>query len=298
MAGPNNRIVILTDLTEQSDIAMSTGLQLALEQELMPYFIHVLEPVDPSFTEVVKPLRHTLLDTYRQRWAEQVQQAGFEFFWVEYEGQPFVETLRYAQNINAQFVVARNCVYQKRDEPKKLRGSVAHRLARHSDRPILFAKQPTKTYDHALVMVDFSDNSRMGCHAVIDLLPAAATVHLLHCIEVPLAVSESDSFALHEFNYGTMAENLKEEAQMKLDAFAETIDFGGRDIRTHVSSGSAVEFGLWAIDTCDVDLVAVGTQGRHAILSVLLGSVAEGMLDLAPCDVLIAPPPGRTFNID
>jgi nucleotide-binding universal stress UspA family protein len=43
----------------------------------------------------------------------------------------------------------------------------------------------------------------------------------------------------------------------------------------------------------EADLIVVGTHGRGAIGSAILGSVAKGLLHVAPCPVLVVPPPGR-----
>ena len=41
----------------------------------------------------------------------------------------------------------------------------------------------------------------------------------------------------------------------------------------------------------DVDLVALGSHGRSAIFEVLLGCVAQRLLGLLPCDVLLVSEP-------
>ncbi|MDX6591656.1 MAG: hypothetical protein QOJ13_852 [Gaiellales bacterium] len=50
---------------------------------------------------------------------------------------------------------------------------------------------------------------------------------------------------------------------------------------------------LIAEDARDVgaDLIAVGTRGHGAVTGVLVGSVAHRLLGIAPCPVLVVPPP-------
>jgi nucleotide-binding universal stress UspA family protein len=43
----------------------------------------------------------------------------------------------------------------------------------------------------------------------------------------------------------------------------------------------------------EADLIVVGTHGRGAIGTAILGSIAKGLLHVAPCPVLAVPPPGR-----
>jgi nucleotide-binding universal stress UspA family protein len=46
----------------------------------------------------------------------------------------------------------------------------------------------------------------------------------------------------------------------------------------------------------EADVIVVGTHGRGAISSAILGSVAKGLLHVAPCPVLVVPPPDRVTS--
>jgi len=46
----------------------------------------------------------------------------------------------------------------------------------------------------------------------------------------------------------------------------------------------------------DADLIVVGTHGRGAIGTAILGSVAKGLLHVASCPVLVVPPPRRVLD--
>lgn len=39
----------------------------------------------------------------------------------------------------------------------------------------------------------------------------------------------------------------------------------------------------------DVDLVMVGTHGAGGLMTVLLGGTTIGILDEAPCDIMVVP---------
>jgi nucleotide-binding universal stress UspA family protein len=43
-------------------------------------------------------------------------------------------------------------------------------------------------------------------------------------------------------------------------------------------------------DQVDADLIVVGTRGHGAVSSIMLGSVTQGLLHIAPCPVLAIPP--------
>jgi nucleotide-binding universal stress UspA family protein len=46
-------------------------------------------------------------------------------------------------------------------------------------------------------------------------------------------------------------------------------------------------------DFCDVDLIIMGTHGRTGIAHALMGSVAEQVVRVAPCPVLLVRAPKR-----
>ncbi len=48
-----------------------------------------------------------------------------------------------------------------------------------------------------------------------------------------------------------------------------------------------------AVDEFEPDLVVLGTRGRSGILRLVLGSVAEDLLDWLPVDVLAVPPESK-----
>jgi nucleotide-binding universal stress UspA family protein len=96
-----------------------------------------------------------------------------------------------------------------------------------------------------------------------------ATLHLIHV--VPPATDAGDAAG----RLGMVASNLA----------------GGGRIKTAVLYGRvAREIVGYARDR-DVGLIVVGTHGRTGASRVLLGSVAEGVVRLAPCPVLTVPPP-------
>ena len=61
----------------------------------------------------------------------------------------------------------------------------------------------------------------------------------------------------------------------------------GADVETHVLEGNpALEITKFAKDN-DCDLIVVGTLGKSGIDRILLGSVAEKVVRIAPCPVLV-----------
>ena len=95
-----------------------------------------------------------------------------------------------------------------------------------------------------------------------------------------------------------MAPVLADEPELrdKIHAQVEHLRETGLDAELKFAVGAthpADELIAQAAQQVEADLIVVGTHGRGAIGSALLGSVAKGLLHVAPCPVLVVPPPGR-----
>lgn len=79
----------------------------------------------------------------------------------------------------------------------------------------------------------------------------------------------------------------RQEGKDLLNAFAST-----RISPTlkFVETGSPIEKIVEAARNWPADLIVVGTRGRSALSSLVLGSVAQGVLRHAPCPVLVVRP--------
>ncbi len=85
------------------------------------------------------------------------------------------------------------------------------------------------------------------------------------------------------------AANLAEEAQGRVTALAErginavlrVVNFPGMQPAQNIAN-LAAEVGA--------DIIVVGTRGHSPVGGVLVGSVAQRLLEIAPCPVLVVPP--------
>lgn len=134
-----------------------------------------------------------------------------------------------------------------------------------------------------LVATDFSPPAERALEYAVALASKlGAKIHVVHAIGVPeLGVPEL-GIALAS----TMMDALVGKGQAALDelrdrwrdkaALGELVLRGG-DVRDVV---------LEVAKQLDVDLIVIGTHGRHGLGRALLGSVAEAVVRAAPCPVL------------
>lgn len=143
-------------------------------------------------------------------------------------------------------------------------------------------------YQHILLAADFSPDSEAIGHRAVELAQQfGARITLIHVVEhVPLDLS-NDLLLAQPVDIDT---ELVDSARGKLADLAATLGLGESE-RLVVMGSTKVEI-LHAAEEHKVDLIVVGSHGRHG-LALLLGSTANAVLHGAPCDVLAVrvPPP-------
>lgn len=136
-------------------------------------------------------------------------------------------------------------------------------------------------YRRILAAVDVTAESRQVVEAAAAIARAFdAELHIVHVIEpTNLAYGAVMLADLHSH----------EMLQMRDHATAHVADLGGVfDVpadRQHVVAGRATGEIHREAEAGEVDLIVVGSHGRHG-LGLLLGSTANGVLHGANCDVL------------
>jgi nucleotide-binding universal stress UspA family protein len=141
-----------------------------------------------------------------------------------------------------------------------------------------------KPFRKILVPVDFSAHSARAVQVAADLARRyEGTLELVHVFD-PLAYPLPDGYVMFtrpqlDEMFARFDAELAKYQQAALAA-------GAARVQTHVRQGPC------AAEICDYareglfDLVVMGTHGRRGLSRVLLGSVAERVLRMAPCPVL------------
>jgi nucleotide-binding universal stress UspA family protein len=133
-----------------------------------------------------------------------------------------------------------------------------------------------------LVPVDFSETSEAALDAALGLAgPLGAKLRLVHAIQIDTAV----------YPYGLiigedMEKRILDVAQGRLDEWCQRAARRGVEAEASVSSGVAVDAILSLARSLPADLIVMGTRGLAGLKHVVLGSVAERTVRLAPCPVL------------
>ena len=146
-----------------------------------------------------------------------------------------------------------------------------------------------------LVATDFSAPSETALNYARAMARSfGASLHVMHVFE-PLWITSADVVG-GGVALATMIQGLEDTAKKQLEEAVTEQD--RRELRAVpvmvTSEAPAREIANYAGEQ-KVDLVVIGTHGRSGISRMLIGSVAEKVVRLAPCPVLTVHHPEHEF---
>lgn len=134
-----------------------------------------------------------------------------------------------------------------------------------------------------LVATDFSPCAK---EAVIGAAQIAkkhgAAVHVAHALDTPIPMFTPYDVAIPP----GVIEQARASATESLEKTRQQIEAEGLTVEAHLTEGPAAVGITRLAEELGVDLIVVGTRGHTGLKHVMLGSVAERTIRLAPCSVL------------
>ena len=141
-----------------------------------------------------------------------------------------------------------------------------------------------------LLATDFSPHAEDAAKIVSSLpLPSGSTIRMVHVIEPFPEVTAFAPAAIVELTAAA-----EQQVRGELEASATKLRAPGRTVETAVVIGRTADVIVEEAERSKSDLIVMGSRGRRAIKSALLGSVSAEVVDRAPCPVLVAR--GRTLQ--
>lgn len=200
--------------------------------------------------------------------------------------------VEYAEEIGADLIVLGT--HGRRGLSHLLLGSVANEVVRRATCPVMTARaRPQGSHlgaiERILVPIDFSGSSETALAAARDLaIQWTASLDLLHVIEetVMPAFYAAGVTSLLQLD-PEIRTRCEAEMQRRLAQLADT----SLAVATHVREGKAAREIVAFAEETGTDLIVLATAARSGLERLLLGSVAEKVVRLAPCPVLVVRPP-------
>ena len=139
---------------------------------------------------------------------------------------------------------------------------------------------------HFLVPIDFSDSSDRALDCAIELgKKLQARLTLLHVVYLP---------RLAEIDLSPYQEEMETDAKKALESCLKRVRDGGLEATIEIVHGVPFREIVDMTNDRNIDLIIMGTHGRTGLQHAFLGSVAEIVVRLAPCPVLVARQSGET----
>lgn len=251
-------------------IAEQHGLPLVLIHAVDPAEFGFLDREErQAFLESSQRLTDDLLEWIRHR-------SGGDVEAVVVEGSPARQVIKYSKEADV-IVAGTSSLDAERVGP------ITKRLARKARIGVVAVRrQPRSPYRRVLAAVDLSEQSRASVDLARWLAPEGeivATYSLPSRFDTVLRQSGMPESQIAEFGSRRLA-----RATAAMEDFVTT----WTDVKPQVLTGPPAASIDEEVRLRSVNLVTVGSRGGGGSSMVLLGAVAEGILENVPCDVGIA----------
>lgn len=166
-----------------------------------------------------------------------------------------------------------------------LLGSVAERTLRTAPCAVLAVKEDGGTEDitKILVGVDFSEPAEEALHTAAEWAKRfGAELHVAHAFDLPLTVITPYEVAVPT----GLLQEARDSANAKLDRAAERARATTDRVESKLLESPAAPALAEEAERIGANLIVIGTRGHTGFKHLLLGSVAERTVRLAPCAVL------------
>ena len=140
------------------------------------------------------------------------------------------------------------------------------------------------TFHKILVPIDFSEPSERALHYAIEWgRSLSAELTLIHVIQSIMEVGIDMTPAVPVAHL----ERLEEELTQHMHTRLQRVKDGGVEGDLVMAYGAPFYETIEVVKARQMDLIIMGSHGRTGFSHVLLGSMAEKLVRLAPCPVLV-----------
>ena len=180
--------------------------------------------------------------------------------------------------------------HERRGVVDALQGTIAEKVVSARNCPVLVVQQSAKTtYRNVLLALDVAAGSRAAVRAAERfVLRDGAQATVIHaCASADHAVLQAAD--MEAAGVGLHADCSPGAATVAMRDLLEQESADPRRYELVVAQGNPLPTILRAIGKRQPDLLIMGTRGDGRMRRAVLGSVANQLLKVAPCDILIVP---------
>lgn len=277
-------ILLITDLSSRCDRAMDRAARMAKLHRVGLIVLHVVET--PWLTKLAQPAWRTMqaehLVTAEKRVKQDLGEIDVEVKVLIETGHPTDVIVAVASEHRCSLIVTGTA----RDETlgRMVLGTTVERLARRCETPLLIVRsRPFHPYSRVTVATDFSEGSRQALSTAVTLMPEASFT-LFHAFDQVAGIYDLDQ--------PTIQEESAARAKTAATFIGETQVLKGKQTPAVVIEHGTAEQRLPGFVQAEgSDLVVLGTHGVTGIVRTAMGSVAEKLLSVLRCDVMVVRQP-------
>jgi nucleotide-binding universal stress UspA family protein len=142
-----------------------------------------------------------------------------------------------------------------------------------------------------LVAVDYSALSKTALKHAVGLAAHGAELEVIYAWAAPYGHADLEPI-VEKTEKKSLTALMLEKATAEMESFlSDVTELPSVKHHAHVLSGEPAETIVRTARDGKFDLIVMGTHGRSGLPRVLLGSVAERVVQHAPCPVLTVPGP-------
>lgn len=274
-------VVVPTDLSPGAELALARALALSLPPAATLHLLHVARE------EKHRPGAQAAIGQIVSR---AVASRGLDVRVAIRVGAAHAEIVDYARGVEADLIALGS--HGRSTLRDLLIGTTAARVVRAGAAPVLVAaRSPARDYRRPLVAIDLAEAPARGILDAADRMisPIVEEIDVLSAIRVPFeGLVAPGEPRIEPSAYRASCE------QAALEQLRALVPVGGERRWTPIIRvGDARTVVVDEVRARGTDLLVVGTHARTGLAHALLGSVAESILEAAPCDVLVVPPRAR-----
>jgi nucleotide-binding universal stress UspA family protein len=154
------------------------------------------------------------------------------------------------------------------------------------------------SFNKVLIATDFSDDANLALNYGEEIARRfGGEVVVVHVDQpLPPVISSDLGLAVDQGMMSEFAEEQRRLAQKELDKIVNRLRDSGLKARSLLKVGAPFLEIIRTAQAEGADLIAMGTHGRTGLAHVLMGSVAERVVQKAACPVLTVRHPDRKFR--
>lgn len=291
---PRRPVVVATDLTDASRPALERGRAHALAIGAPLLACHVVvdvfrhHPLIPNPAENELMLGATMLTRVVDLVTNEVTSAlgvsPEEVQIVVETGTPDEEIVRIAEANDASLIAVGA---KPREGVQAVLGHVAERVVRYAHTSVLVAR-PGKATGRILVATDFAEGSLPALRVAGEIARSTGTTATL--VHVVKPISSAFSSALMPLGdtwtppSKAAIDQLEALGRSTLEGLAKQYGFA----QFEQLDGDPADAILERAEALGVEMIVMGSRGRKGLARLVLGSVAEKVIRLSQCSVLVA----------